>query len=78
MEFILTIIIELLAVVAIPLALRFQAWQRWLRVALLVVPLVGSTIMYFVYDRQTFLYLSVILLIALIFLYGSIRNNSKL
>ncbi len=74
-EFILSNITYIFTVCAIPVSLRFFRGRNWLRWGLLIAPLLGNALMYFWTYKQSFLYLGVIVLISMVFLHGSIRNN---
>ena len=81
-EFVITAIMELLTIAAIPLALRLfkmlgnkvnDACTLWrygaLRMAMLLVPLWANTILYYLFMNATFGYMAIITLIAMAFVY---------
>lgn len=81
-EFIVTIVMELLTLAAIPLALRLfkmagdkicdaASLSRYslIRMAMLIVPLWGNTLLYYLFMNATFGYMAIITLIAMVFVY---------
>lgn len=81
-EFVLTTLMELLTIAAVPLALRLfkmlgskvcDANALWrygsVRLAMLAVPLLGNTILYYLFMNATFGYMAIITLIAMAFVY---------
>jgi len=81
-EFIATIVMELLTFAAIPLALRLfkmagdkicdeASLSRYsmIRMAMMIVPLWGNTLLYYLFMNATFGYMAIITLIAMVFVY---------
>lgn len=81
-EFIVTIVMELLTLAAIPLALRLfkmagdkicdeVSLMRFslIRLAILLGPLWGNTLLYYLFMNATFGYMAIITLIAMAFVY---------
>ncbi|MBO4963840.1 MAG: hypothetical protein J6C65_02745 [Prevotella sp.] len=81
-EFIVTIVMELLTLVSIPSALRLlkvagkkicdaASLSRYspIRMAMLIVPLWGNTLLYYLFMNATFGYMAIITLIAMVFVY---------
>lgn len=81
-EFIVTIVMELLTLVSIPSALRLfkmagkkicdaTSLSRYslIRMAMLIVPLWGNTLLYYLFMNATFGYMAIITLIAMVFVY---------
>lgn len=81
-EFIATIVMELLTLAAIPLALRLfkmagdkicdeASLSRYsmIRMAMMIVPLWGNTLLYYLFMNATFGYMAIITLIAMVFVY---------
>jgi len=87
-EFIVATAMELITLVAIPMALRLfkfatvarslvtdgaAALLRWgaVRIAMLGVPLLFNTLLYYMYMATAFGYMAIILLISMVFIYPS-------
>lgn len=81
-EFLVTIVMELLTLAAIPSALRLfkaagdricdeRSLMRFsvIRLAILLVPLWGNTLLYYLFMNATFGYMAIITLIAMVFVY---------
>ena len=69
LQFLLTTLMELATLVCAYLGLRLVKQNRWLRLALILVPLVVNTLLYIVYQTTPFFYLGVILLLCLPFVW---------
>lgn len=68
-QFLLTTIMELATLAAAYLGLRLYKKNKWLRLAIIVVPLLINTLLYFIYKTTVFFYLSVILTLCLPFVW---------
>ena len=68
-EFIITTIMELLTLAAAYLGLRLFRQNQWLRLAIIVAPLLANAILYFVYRTTTFFYLGAVLLLCIPFVW---------
>jgi hypothetical protein len=66
---VLTTVMELLTLAAAYLGLRLYKRNRWLRLAIIVVPLAVNTLLYFIYDTTIFFYLAVMLLLCVPFVW---------
>lgn len=69
LQFLLTTLMELATLVCAYLGLRLVKKNRWLRLALILVPLVVNTLLYIVYQTTPFFYLGVILLLCIPFVW---------
>ena len=69
LQFLLTTIMELGTVVCAYLGVRLFKQNRWLRLGLIVVPLLLNAVLYAVYQTTPFFYLGVILLLCLPFVW---------
>ena len=67
--FLLTAVMELGTLVCAYLGLRLFKHNKWLRMALIVVPLLLNTIFYLYYRTTPFFYLGVLLLICIPFVW---------
>lgn len=67
--FILTTAMELLTLVAAYLGLRLYRHNKWLRLAIIVVPLFANTLLYIIYSTTVFFYLAVMLLLCIPFVW---------
>lgn len=92
-EFIVTIVMELLTLVSIPSALRLfkvagdricdaASLSRYslIRMAMMIVPLWGNTLLYYLFMNATFGYMAIITLIAMVFVYPAkqqIESNGE-
>ena len=69
LKFILTTAMELATLVCAYLGLRLFRKNKWLRLALIVVPLLLNAVLYAVYRTTPFFYLGVILLLCIPFVW---------
>ena len=69
LQFLLTTIMELATLACAYLGLRLFRHNQWLRLAIIVVPLLINTLLYFIYDTTVFFYLGVMLLLCLPFVW---------
>ena len=67
--FILTTVMELATLGCAYLGLRLFRKNRWLRLAIIVVPLLVNALLYIIYSTTTFFYLGVVLLICIPFVW---------
>ena len=67
--FILTTVMEIATLVCAYLGVRLFKQNKWLRLALSVVPLVANAVFYVIYRTTPFFYLGVMLLICLPFVW---------
>ncbi len=67
--FILTTVMELATLVCAYLGLRLFKQNRWLRLLLIVVPLLMNALLYAIYRTTTFFYLGVVLLLCIPFVW---------
>ncbi len=68
-QFILTTVMELGTLVCAYLGLRLFKQNRWLRLAIIVVPLLINVLLYVIYRTTPFFYLGVILLLCIPFIW---------
>ena len=68
-QFLLTTTMELGTLACAYLGLRLFKQNRWLRLALIVVPLLLNALLYLVYRTTPFFYLGVILLLCIPFVW---------
>ncbi len=69
LQFIFTAVMELATMVCAYLGLRLFKHNKWLRIIIIVVPLLINAILYLVYRTTPFFYLGVILLLCLPFVW---------
>lgn len=69
LQFIWTTVMELATLVCAYLGLRLFKRNKWLRLALIVVPLLLNALLYVVYQTTPFFYLGVILLLCIPFVW---------
>ena len=69
LKFILTTTMELATLVCAYLGLRLFRKNKWLRLGLIVVPLLLNAVLYAVYRTTPFFYLGVILLLCIPFVW---------
>ena len=69
LEFLLTTVMELATMLCAYLGLRLFRKNRWLRLGLIVVPLLLNALLYYVYRTTAFFYLAVILALCLPFVW---------
>ncbi len=69
LQFIWTTVMELATLVCAYLGLRLFKRSKWLRLALIVVPLLLNALLYVVYQTTPFFYLGVILLLCVPFVW---------
>ena len=69
LQFLLTTIMELVTLAAAYLGLRLFRHNKWLRFGIIVGPLLVNTLLYIVYDKPTFFYLAVMLLLCIPFVW---------
>ena len=62
-QFILTTVMEISTLVCAYLGLRLIKKNKWLRLAIIVVPLLVNALLYYIYRTTPFFYLGVILLL---------------
>jgi hypothetical protein len=68
-QFLLTTVMEIGTLVCAYLGLRLFKKNQWLRLALIVVPLLANGILYLIYRTTPFFYLGVILLLCIPFVW---------
>jgi len=68
-QFLLTTVMELATLVCAYLGLRLFKKNRWLRLAIIVVPLLVNALLYYIYRTTPFFYLGVILLLCIPFVW---------
>ncbi|MBR3079297.1 MAG: hypothetical protein IKH01_05725 [Prevotella sp.] len=68
-QFLLTTLMELATLVCAYLGVRLFKRNKWLRLALIVVPLLLNALLYAVYRTTPFFYLGVVLLLCLPFVW---------
>ena len=68
-QFIITTFMELATLACAYLGLRIYRHNRWLRFALIVVPLLINTLLYIITRTTTFFYLGVMLLLCIPFVW---------
>lgn len=68
-QFLLTTLMELATLVCAYLGVRLFKRNKWLRLALVVVPLLLNALLYAVYRTTPFFYLGVVLLLCLPFVW---------
>ena len=68
-QFLLTTVMEIGTLVCAYLGLRLFKKNQWLRIALIVVPLLANGILYLIYRTTPFFYLGVILLLCIPFVW---------
>ncbi len=69
LQFIWTTVMELATLVCAYLGLRLFKRNKWLRLVLIVVPLLLNAVLYMVYRTTPFFYLGVILLLCIPFVW---------
>ena len=69
LQFLWTTIMELATLACAYLGLRLFRHNRWLRLAIIVVPLLLNTSLYIVYRSTVFFYLGIMLLLCLPFVW---------
>lgn len=69
LQFVLTTVMELGTMAAVYLGLRLYRRNQWLRLAIIVVPLLADTLLYIIYGTAAFFYLAVMLVICLPFVW---------
>ncbi len=69
LQFILTTVMELATLVCAYLGLRLFKQKAWLRMAIIVVPMLINALLYVVYRTTPFFYLGVILLLCIPFVW---------
>ena len=69
LQFLLTTFMQLATLLCAYLGLRLFKQNKWLRLALIVVPLIANGILYLVYRTTPFFYLGVILLLCIPFVW---------
>ena len=68
-QFLLTTVMEIGTLVCAYVGLRLFKKKQWLRLALIVVPLLANGILYLIYRTTPFFYLGVILLLCIPFVW---------
>lgn len=69
LQFLLTTTMEIATLACAYLGLRLFRHNKWLRLAIIVVPLLINTLLYIIYRTPTFFYLGVMLLLCLPFVW---------
>jgi hypothetical protein len=69
LKFILTTFMELATLAAVYAGLRLYRRNKWLRLAIIVVPLLLNTLLYIVYAMPLFFYMAVMLLLCIPFVW---------
>ena len=69
LQFVLTTVMELGTMAAAYLGLRLYRQKQWLRLAIIVVPLLANILLYVIYRTAPFFYLGVVLLLCLPFVW---------
>ena len=69
LQFVLTTLMELGTMAAAYLGLRLFRHNQWLRLTIIVAPLLVNTLLYVVYRTTVFFYLAVMLLLCLPFVW---------
>ncbi len=69
LQFILTTVMELLTLACAYLGLRLFRYNKWLRLSIIVVPLLANALLYIIYRTTPFFYLGVMLLLCLPFVW---------
>ena len=69
LQFVLTTLMELATMAAAYLGLRLFRHNQWLRLAIIVTPLLINTLLYIIYGTTVFFYLAVMLLLCLPFVW---------
>ena len=69
LQFVLTTVMELATMAAAYLGLRLYRRDKWLRLSIIVAPLLVNTLLYMVYRTTVFFYLAVMLLLCLPFVW---------
>ena len=72
LQFLLTTVMELLTLACAYLGLRLYKRNKWLRLAIIVVPLLVNTL-YYIYRTTVFFYLAVMLVLCIPFVWP--RNS---
>ena len=67
--FVLTTTMVLVTMAAAYLGLRLFRHNKWLRLAIIGVPLLANTLLYIIYSNDNFLYLGVVLLLCIPFVW---------
>ncbi len=68
-QFLLTTVMEIGTLLCAYLGVRLFKKNQWLRIALIIVPLVLNIVLYFIYRTTPFFYLGVILLLCIPFVW---------
>jgi hypothetical protein len=69
LQFLLTTVMELLTLACAYLGLRLYKRNKWLRLAIIVVPLLVNTLLYYIYRTTVFFYLGVMLVLCIPFVW---------
>ena len=69
LQFMFTTFMELITMVAAYSGLRLYKLNKWLRLAIIALPLLSNVIFYFVYDSTVFFYLAVMLVLCIPFVW---------
>ena len=69
LQFIISTTAVLLTLACAYLGLRLYKRNKWLRLAIIVVPLLVNTILYLVYNTASYFYLAVMLLLCIPFVW---------
>lgn len=69
LQFVLTTVMELVTLVAVYLGLRLYRHDKWLRLAIIVAPLLVNTLLYVLYRTTVFFYLAIMLLLCIPFVW---------
>jgi sugar phosphate permease len=68
-QFLLTTVMEIGTLLCAYLGVRLFKKNQWLRIALIIVPLVLNIVLYFIYRTTPFFYLGIILLLCIPFVW---------
>lgn len=69
LQFLITTMMELLTLACAYLGLRLYKRNQWLRLAIIVVPLLANILLYIIYRTTVFFYLAVMLLLCIPFVW---------
>ena len=68
-QFILTTVMEISTLVCAYLGLRLIKKNKWLRLAIIVIPLLVNALLYYIYRTTPFFYLGIVLVLCLPFVW---------
>lgn len=69
LQFIISATAVLITLACAYLGLRLYKRKQWLRLAIIVIPLIADTLLYIVYHTASFFYLAVMLLLCIPFVW---------